>query len=244
MKKIGFFGGKHMGYECLRHLVNEKIIPEFILVNPDDDGSDGPFYKSTRKLALDHDLNLVEGLENITSFEVDVIFSLGFLKIIEAHILNGPKIGIINAHPAPLPRYRGRYSTMQAIMNGERYHGITFHFLDKGIDTGDIILQKRFPIEENETGKSLYMKCSCAIKEEFKKLLNLILEDKTLPRVTQDEKIASYYKKEIPNDGFVDLSWEPDKIARYVRALYFPPFEPAKIRIGADVFHILPTQGS
>jgi len=60
--------------------------------------------------------------------------------------------------------------------------------------------------------------------------------------IPQDEMDSSYYKKEIPNNGVVDLSWDEKKFDNYVRALYFPPFEPAKVKIGNRYYHITPNE--
>jgi len=238
--KLGFFGGKVMGHSCLQYMIDEKILPKFVLVNSDDDGNSGPFYESTKKLAIENNLNLINKIDDVFSYDVDIILSIGYAHIIKKNILEHPKIGIINAHPAPLPKYRGRFSTMFAIINGEKTHGITFHLMNEDIDSGDIILQKIFQLEENETGKSLYMKSSEIIFSEFKKLLQIIIENKLPKRIPQKEENSSYYKKEIPNDGFIDLRWEDGKINRYVRALYFPPFDLAKVKIGKKIFSILP----
>ena len=238
--KIGFFGGKLMGHTCLQYMIDKKIIPKFVLVNDDDDGNSGPFYESTKKLVVENHLNLINKIEDVLLYDLDIIISIGYAHIIKKQILEHPKIGIINAHPAPLPKYRGRFSTMFAIINGETEHGITFHFMNEGIDSGDIVLQKIFQLEKNETGKSLYLKSSKIIFSEFKKLIQMILENKLPKGIQQKEKNSSYYKKQVPNDGFVNLEWDEDKIDRHVRALYFPPFDLAKIRIGKKKFNILP----
>jgi len=240
--KIGFFGGKVMGFSCLKYMVEKEIYPEFVLVNSDDSGISGPFYESTKKLASDYKLNVINKIEDVLSYDLDIILSIGYAQIIKKEILEHPKIGIINAHPAPLPKYRGRYSTMFAIMNNEKIHGITFHFMNDGIDSGDILLQKQFQIEENETGKSLYMKSSEIILNEFKKLLPMINKNELPKRISQKEEDSSYYKKEIPNNGYIDLDWEYDKINRHIRALYFPPFDLAKVKIGKKIFNISPVE--
>ena len=240
MNKIGFFGGKHMGFYCLHHMIKEKVVPEFVLVNTDDDGESGPFYKSTKKLALENNLNLLHNIEDVLTYKVDIVLSIGYIRIIKKNILEHARLGIINAHPAPLPKYRGRFSTMYAIMNGEKTHGVTFHFMNEGIDSGDILHQKMFPIDENDTGKSLYMKASELIVQEFPKLLKMCYENNLPKSIPQNEDDSSYFKKEIPNDGVVELDWKPKKFDNYVRALYFPPFEPAKVKIGKNYYHITP----
>jgi len=240
MNKLGFFGGKHMGFHCLQFLIQSKIKPEFVVVNSDDNCNPGPFYDSTKKLAIENDLLVLENIDDVLLHDVDLILSIGFTKIIKNKLLKHPKIGIINAHPAPLPKYRGRFSTMHAILNGEKTHGITFHFMDEQIDGGDVILKKEFPIDKKETGKSLYLKSSNMIIDEFKKLLKLLYENNIPKRIPQNDVESTYFKKEIPNNGIIDPSWDSEKIDRFVRALYFPSFEPAKMKVGKTFKEILP----
>ena len=66
-----------------------------------------------------------------------------------------PKYGAINCHAGKLPDYRGRNILNWALINDEKEFGITVHFIDEGIDTGDIILQESFEIKDSDNYKSL-----------------------------------------------------------------------------------------
>ena len=76
-------------------------------------------------------------------------------SIIKEEILRVPKIGVINRHNALLPKNRGRLTPFWVLFKGERETGVTIHFVDKGIDSGNIILQKKYKVKNNDTFNSL-----------------------------------------------------------------------------------------
>lgn len=83
--------------------------------------------------------------------EVDIIVSVGYGRIIPKRIFSVPPHGAINLHPAYLPEYRGKHPDIYAIMNGDAEAGITLHYIDDGIDSGEIISQHKIPIGEFDT---------------------------------------------------------------------------------------------
>src|SRR5690606_6410745 len=97
--------------------------------------------------ALQHDANLYDQLKDI---EFDYLFSIANLKIITEEILTLPKKGAINFHDGLLPGYSGLNVPSWAIINDEKIHGITWHFMTRKIDAGDIISQVEFSIDDNE----------------------------------------------------------------------------------------------
>ena len=91
-------------------------------------------------------------INKVKSINPDIIFSIYYRKILPKSLLKIPRLGCINIHPSLLPKYRGPIPTAWAIENGESEFGITIHYMDEGIDTGDILVQKEYQILENETG--------------------------------------------------------------------------------------------
>ena len=73
-------------------------------------------------------------------------------------LLSASKLGVINIHPSLLPYYRGPVPTAWAIINNEKEFGITIHQVDSGIDTGDILVQEKYDIHDDETGHDLYLR--------------------------------------------------------------------------------------
>ena len=175
----------------------------------------------------------------------EIIFIIGGTQIVPKEILDIPKLGCLNIHPALLPKYRGRYSTAHAIFNGEKYTGATLHWMDEGLDSGPIIMQKRVAVSPDDTAKSLYDKVLTQTGAElFEKFLALWLSGKTIPARPQNENLATYFPKGLPNNGQLDWSWSGKKIKNFIRAMTFEPFPPAKFNLGKKEMIIIDKKNS
>ena len=126
-------------------------------------------------------------------------------QIIPTRILDHPSHNTIQYHPSLLPKHRGRSAINHALLQGDTETGLTIFWVDEGIDTGPVLLQKRFSIGENDTVNSLY-------RERFFPLGVDALADAvdlvaagTAPRLAQDESAATY---EAPWEGDVaEIDW-------------------------------------
>jgi methionyl-tRNA formyltransferase len=146
------------------------------------------------------------------------------MQLIPKEVLDIPRLGIVNVHPALLPKYRGRYSTAHAIFNGEKETGATLHFMDEGIDNGPIIMQKSFPIGKNDTAKTVYDTFTEVGTALFKRFVESLNRGEEIRSIPQDERKATYYPKSLPGGGKVDPSWDEETKKRFIRAMTFPPF--------------------
>ena len=175
-----------------------------------------------------HDVNKI--ISVLRELRPDIIFSINNFQLLKDEILSIPPLGIINFHNGPLPRYAGLNVCSWAIINGETEHGVTWHYVDKGVDSGNIIAQKKFPIGENENALHLIMKC---IKEGIM-LFSEILPEVTTHRVkgiSQDtSQRTSYKKSELPNNGNVSFSWDGKRVYNFIRGLNFDPLENSFVR--------------
>ena len=95
------------------------------------------------------EINSEEVFQYVKSCTPDLCVIAHFEKLIKIPILEIPKLGFINLHPSLLPFYRGMAPQHWPIINGEQETGISVHYVDAGIDTGDIIVQERIPISED-----------------------------------------------------------------------------------------------
>jgi hypothetical protein len=126
-KKVIYIGGKQIGVNCLRILLKKGIRPELVIANMDDNGQD-TWHESIVKLSKKSNLSLIQNTrlsdkklqKQIIESNADIIFSIGGTHLIPEVILKAPKLGCFNIHPALLPKYRGRYSTVHALFNGEK----------------------------------------------------------------------------------------------------------------------------
>lgn len=154
----------------------------------------------------------------LRNFEADIFIVAAFGQILSEEILKMPKYGCINIHASLLPKYRGAGPIQRVILDGEKETGITIMQMDKGIDTGDILLQSVVPIDPKETGDSLHDK----LAEEGAKLiveaLGKIEAGEITPR-KQNEEEACYAGMLQKSTGRIDWNQDAAQIERLVRGL-------------------------
>lgn len=155
----------------------------------------------------------------------DYVFNLFGDKIFKKDVLDSLKKGAINFHYGHLPNYRGRFIVSHAIMNEEEEICATAHFIDEGIDTGDIIYEKWIPIGHTDTAQTLYKRCTTVALSLFERILKQIIRGDILPRRKQEGKGHYYPNKPLNNDE-ISLRWDKKRIERFIRATTFPPFYP------------------
>ena len=166
-------------------------------------------------------VNSPETLAMIENTKPDVVFVVGWSQICKAPFRAIARIGNIGFHPAALPRMRGRGVIPWTILLGEKTAGSTLFWLDEGADSGPILLQKNFPVAEDETARSLYRKNLCNIQDMVPEAIRL-LEEGNAPRMPQDDSQASYCEKRTPQDGLIDWTLPASKILTLIRAVGDP----------------------
>jgi methionyl-tRNA formyltransferase len=162
----------------------------------------------------------------------DLVINVNSYGVLREPILSLPPDGIVNFHNGPLPRYRGLNACSWALLNGEREHGVTWHFVDAGIDSGPILAQRRFPIAADETAARLIVRSIREGVALFAEMLPALLAGASTA-VPQDAAQATYHgRRDTPDEGWIDWAWSFERIDRLVRALDFHPlpnpFVPAR----------------
>jgi len=234
-----FIGGKQIGVNCLRFLCKSGIKPGLVIGNTDDTGED-TWHESLVKEARKQKFTCVQGknvkdsevIQKIKAAKPEIIFCIGGTQLIPKEVLAIPRIGCLNIHPALLPKYRGRFSTVHAIFNGEKETGVTAHWMDDRIDAGPIIFQAKIPIADDDTAKTLYDKFTHEGGALFRDVVKLWLEGSEIKSIPQNEAEATYCKKELPNKGVIDWDWDGIRIRKFILAMTFEPFPPADFAIG------------
>lgn len=151
--RISFFGEDAFSAAVLRSII-EKGYDVRIVVIPDY--GDSKYRKLTNE-AINHDIpfiltttpNADEIVQTLKNQRIDLGVSAHFTKIIKNRLLQTARLGFINLHPSLLPDYRGVTPQHWPIVNREKEVGITVHFIDSGIDTGNIIVQRRYELGED-----------------------------------------------------------------------------------------------
>lgn len=161
-------------------------------------------------------------IQYIEESSPDLIVSCGYKYIIPSKIFDIPKFRSINIHPSYLPKYRGQHVINWAIINGEKETGITVHYIDEGVDAGDIIVQKKVPILFEDTAKMLHDRIYCEAIELLQHVLSTIVSGNTLPAQKQDDAKASYFRPRNPVDGAINWDKNGIEIYNLIRALVKP----------------------
>ena len=147
-----------------------------------------------------------------------MIVVAAFGQIIPKAILEMKKYGCINVHASLLPRYRGAAPIQWAVINGEKESGVTIMQMDEGLDTGDMLLKETVPLEEKETGGSLFDKLSRVGADLCVKALKE-LEKGTIVPEKQGKSPTAYASMLTKEMGKIDWTKDAESIERLVRGL-------------------------
>jgi methionyl-tRNA formyltransferase len=158
-----------------------------------------------------------QAIEEIHGLTPDVIVVMAYGQILPSDILEIPKITCLNLHASLLPRWRGAAPIQAAIAAGDRNTGITVMYMNEGLDTGDILLQRAIDIEPTDTGGSLHDRLAKVAPETLLESLEL-LENGRAPRMPQHDALATYASKLKREDGKIDWTNPADAIERKIRA--------------------------
>jgi methionyl-tRNA formyltransferase len=169
--------------------------------------------------------NINNSFDLIRDFSPDYLLSIYYRNIISTNILEVVNYQAMNLHPSLLPAYRGTKSSVWAILNNEKYTGVSFHYIDSGIDTGRIIFAKEIRIMEDDTAFSLYHKLIGLFSAHFCKAFDLVIANFNGVEQKGD---PSYYPRKLPYDGKINIKeLDLEDACRFVKAMYFPPHEGA-----------------
>jgi methionyl-tRNA formyltransferase len=161
--------------------------------------------------------------EHLKEIQIDLIVICHFKKLISPKIIKLPKLGCINLHPSLLPYYRGMSPQHFPIINGESETGVTIHFVDEGIDTGDIILQKKININNQDYVSDLQNKMktiyATIVVEAIEKL-----ESNDNQYFVQKHLEGSYFGKLKISDCIINKHFTCQQAYNLIRAVSFPYF--------------------
>jgi methionyl-tRNA formyltransferase len=159
--------------------------------------------------------------EDLAKLEAD-LFVVAAFRILPPSLYNLPKQGSINIHASLLPAYRGAAPINWAIVSGETETGLTSFFLKEAVDTGDMIMQTKLPIHEDDTYDSLHDRLADLGGPFLLETLDLIERGKTKP-VVQDEGKASRAPKISPFDALIDWGFPARHVRNFVRGMATKP---------------------
>lgn len=204
--KIIFFGTPSFSADVLSYLLANDVKISAVITKPDRPQGRSKELVPTPVKVLAQSMNppipvyqpeIVSALEFasvLTQYQADLFVVVAYGEIIKQHLLEMPRFGCINLHTSLLPKYRGAAPIQRSIINGESVTGVTIMYLDRKMDTGDVIKMVQVPIEPNTTLPELENNL-CQVGS--KALLDVIrdLESGNTQRIPQDHSQATYAPK-------------------------------------------------
>lgn len=224
--KIGYFADGPWSHKALE-LISKTEHLEVVFIIPRFDTQDPILKKMAEELNVPYiptkNVNTEQCLKLMDEYSPDLLVSMSFNQILKKEIINYSPCGFINCHAGALPFYRGRNPLNWALINGESSFGITVHYVDEGIDTGDIIEQRIYPITKNDDYSTLLEK---AVVECANVLYSAIIKiaDSTVEAVKQTDihPVGTYFGIRTFGDEIVDFNWNAKRIFDFVRGICKP----------------------
>lgn len=238
---IGYFADGPWSHRALNKLLaRESLDVAFICArfdNPDQTLKELA-KKNNIPFCLNADINSLGFLKSIAHYGVDIFVSMSFNQIFRKATIAKPPLGTINCHAGKLPFYRGRNVLNWALINDEAEFGITVHYVDEGVDTGDIIRQQCFPIMDSDDYSTLlersYDGCAVLLDQAIADIM-----DGTAIRKSQIDihPHGFYCTARGPGDEILNWRQTARRVFNFVRAIC-PPGPTARCFRGDDEIRI------
>lgn len=227
--KIVFMGTPEFAVPSLKKLIDAGYNIEAVVTQPDKPKGRGMqiVFSPVKEFALKMGIEVLqpdkikgneEFANKLKKISPDIIIVIAYGKILPETILNLSPLGCINVHASLLPKYRGAAPINWAIINGEKETGITTMLMDKGLDTGDILIKKAITILENDDAQTIHDKLSVLGGEILLDTLKK-LSDGTLRPVKQNNSESSYAPIIDKTMGYIDWSKSAFEIRNLIRGL-------------------------
>lgn len=160
---------------------------------------------------------------HLESVRPDVLLSVGNLRILPDEMVAATKV-TINFHDGPLPKYAGLHTPMWSLLKGDSEYSVSWHVVEGGVDEGDVLATGSFDIADDETTRTINIKCFGAAGDAFEDLLAQLTSG-SLNRTTQvgEGEYFGRYDRPIPAGALIPHTMSAEDVQRYVRALDFGP---------------------
>lgn len=210
----------------------EKLIKKYnvtaVVTQPDKPKGRGKkiIFSPVKELALKNNIEVFQPekvkdenfIKEMEKLNPDIIVVAAYGQILNEKILNLPKYGCINIHGSLLPKYRGAAPIQWSIINGEEKTGVTIMYMEKGLDTGDMILKREIPINKEDTYGSVHDKMSLVGAEAVIEAIEMI-EKGNVNAQKQDDTLSSYAVMISKDIGHIDWNKNSNEIINLIRGL-------------------------
>jgi len=205
---------------------NHDVIGIFTKIDKPNSRGKKIKYNPIKQFGLDNDIPVYqpksvktdETLDLVRELNPDLIVVVAFGKILPQELIDIPKKGIINVHSSLLPKYRGAAPIHAAIVNGDKESGVTIMDIVEELDAGDIILQEKTPIEENDTLEDLHDRLAIIGSEALLKAVKLI-ENNMAKRTPQDESLVTFVKPIRRDECEIHWDHSMERVYNFIRGL-------------------------
>ena len=224
--KVIFMGTPEFAVPVLEALIeNTNVIA--VVTQPDKEVGRHHEIEPTpiKKLAQKNNIKVFQptkirkDYQNIIDMKPDIIITCAYGQIIPEEILNAPKLGCINVHASLLPRLRGGAPLHHALIDGEEKTGVTIMYMDKNMDTGDIISQREYIIKDTDNVENIHDELSIIGRDLLMDTLPSII-DGTNPRTKQNDEEATYAYNITREEEHLDFNQSAKVVYNKVRGLY------------------------
>lgn len=227
--KIVFFGNTRFSLIGAK-IIHAKFPISLIITLPDRPDKKGKLQSNPLKIfAAEHSIPFLlvdkiyqEIINQIAEYEPDFLIVEDYGLILPKELLNLPKYESLNIHHSLLPKYRGTSPAPFAILAGDKITGVSVIAMNDRVDAGDILAQKVYEIQSNETTESLLTELNKLGGQIILPVIQEYIDGNTKPQ-KQDEALATFTQRMSKSDGQIDIDNTPDKdkLDRMIRA-YFP----------------------
>lgn len=227
--RIVFFGTPSFALPSLQALIPGPDSVIAVVTQPDRERGRGRKVvpSPVKELALQKGVFLLQPekvkevsfQEALKDLNPDLFIVVAYGQILSKSLLTIPKHGAVNVHGSLLPKYRGAAPIAWAILKGEKETGVTTMMMDEGMDTGDLLLQSKVPIREEETTETLHDRLASLGAQMLTETLKRMKTGEIQP-IPQDHSKASYAPMLKKENGSIDWTKEAEAIDRQVRAFH------------------------
>lgn len=235
--KFVYLANGRLGFEILRWLMEREDQPVGLVVHPCERGKFRDqiveVSRLPKELVLDAPLlRKPQGLAWLQARQPDWLVSVLFGDILKPDTLTVPRLGAVNLHPALLPYNRGAYPNVWSIVD-RTPSGVTLHYIDPGVDTGDIIAQVEVPARETDTGASLYARLAEASISLFQAHWPA-MRGNGVARIPQTGEGTSHRVADVDHIDRIDPErmYRARDLINILRARTFPPYKGAYLDLG------------
>ncbi len=223
-----FFGTPNFAVPSLKALIDEKEDVALVVTQPDKVKGRGHILSAppVKELALSNNIKVIQPLKirgenfynELRAINPEFIIVVAYGKILPEEILNLPKFGSINVHASLLPKYRGAAPIQWALLNGERITGVTTMLMDKGLDTGDVLLKSELEIKDDDNTETLFEKLSAVGAKTLIETIKGMRAGNIKPVPQAGE--ATYAPPLKKEDGKIDWNKTAQELFNFVRGMY------------------------